>query len=494
MLKNIVIKFKNTKEILSWSILLLTIVFLINACSKDDDEPLQLFPNAGPSFIDIENDGYVVQLNAVPVKEPLTGTWRIYNGENGSFENVNDPKSKFYGEPGESYTLGWEIGNGNDYGAASITVSFVPLNPVIIAPTSTIDTLTNNVSAYLKAEEPKFGATGKWEIVNGTNGRIENSDNFKAEFIGKEKSDYKLQWTLSYGSKAVSTEVSFVTDVLNADAGPDQLDVKNLKEETDKYFSLEAYLPAGATAVWEIVENKSSATIYDTNNPNSLIKGIEDTTYTLKWKVELDEYTSIDSVAIRFRGKWGVWKDSRDNQTYKFAEINGLEWMSENYNYAADPGNGSWYYGHAYRAVIEEGYPLETPDDRKKYGRVYTYLTAADYAPEGWRLPTGEEMYNLIVSQGGTLYAKDKLTTGGKTGFDLNYPGYLEFSSFSDPAFRNVFRGQDKTALYWTNDYNEFNGAAVAIATSINGESIDSTVLFESYYALPVRYVREIQN
>ncbi len=35
---------------------------------------------------------------------------------------------------------------------------------------------------------------------------------------------------------------------LNADAGPDQLDMKNQKEAVDKYFTLEAYLPAGSTA------------------------------------------------------------------------------------------------------------------------------------------------------------------------------------------------------------------------------------------------------
>jgi uncharacterized protein (TIGR02145 family) len=494
MLRNTILKFQKSKKILNWSVLLLTVVFLVNACSKEDDDPLELFPNAGPSFIDIENDGYVVELNAIPVKEPLTGTWRIYNGENGTFENVLDPKTKFYGEPGEAYTLGWEISDGNDYGASSITVSFKPLNPVIISPSADIDVLTNNVSAYLKAEEPKFGATGKWEIVNGTDGRIENSDTANAEFIGKEKSEYKLQWVLNYGSKSVPTDVSFVTDVLKAYAGPDQLDIKNKKGETDKYFTLEAYLPAGSTAEWEVIQNASIAKVYNKDNPNSLIKGIADSNYMLKWKVVLDTYTSTDSVNIRFRGKYGVWQDARDNQTYKFSEINGLEWMSENYNYAEQPGDGSWYYGHAYRSIIEDGYPIETTEDRKKYGRVYTYYTAVDFPPEGWRLPTSAEVYDLIVSQGGTLYAKEKLTTGGETGFDLSYPGYFEFSSSSDPAFRNIFKGQDNTALYWTNDYNAFNDAAVAISASLNGESIDSTILFAAFYALPVRYVREIQN
>lgn len=493
MLKYIVVTFVNAKGILNSIILLLAMAFLVHACAPDD-KPIELNPNGGPSFVDIENDGYVVQLNAVPVKPPLIGTWLIYIGENGYFEDIHNPNTKFYGEPGESYTIGWEVSNGEDYKASSITVSFKPLNPVIIAPEADVDTLRNNVSAYLKAEEPKFGATGLWEIINGNNGRIENGQNYKAEFIGKEKSSYKLRWTLSYGTKAVYKEIDFITDVLNAYAGPDQLDIKNQKEAVDKYFTLEAYLPAGSTAEWEVIKNASLATVYTKNNPNSLIKGIADSLYTLKWKVVLDAYESVDSVNVRFRGKWGMWKDSRDNQTYRFTELNGLEWLSENYNYAAEPGNGSWYYGHAYRGVVEEGYPLENNEDRKKYGRLYSHNTAVNFAPEGWRLPTSEEVYNLIVSQGGTLYAKDKLTTGGKTGFDLGFPGYLEFSSGSDPANRNVFRGQDKTAQYWTSDSNPDNDLGVAIATSVNGESIDLVVLFASYYALPVRYVRAIQD
>lgn len=492
MLKKKIIDIIKLKHLISSCSMLLLIAMLAYTCAPDED-PLQLNPNGGPSFVDIENEGYVIQLNAIPVKPPLVGTWRIYIGENGRFEDIHDPKTLFYGEPGETYTLGWEISDGDNYKASSITVSFKPLNPVIITPKADADTLKNNVSAYLKAEAPKFGASGKWEVISG-DGRIENAENFKAEFIGKEKSEYKIRWTLSYGSKAVFKEVDFVTDVLNAYAGPDQLDIKNEKGVTDKYFTLEAYLPAGATAEWEVVKNAEVAIVYNAGNPNSLIKGVADSLYTLKWKVMLDTYTSVDSVDIRFRGKWGMFKDTRDNQTYRYAEVNGLEWMAENFNYAADPGNGSWYYGHAFRAIIEDGYPLETKEDRKKYGRVYSIFAAKDYAPEGWRLPTATEVGDLIVSQGGTLYAKDKLEEGGPTGLDLGYPGYLEFSSSSDPAFRNVFRGQDITGLYWTDTYVDYNDTSVALSLTKNGETIDSAILFASYYALPVRYVRDIQD
>ena len=494
MSKDKVVNYLNTKKIVSRSFWFLLMVVFIQACSSNDSEPLVLNPNAGPSFLDVENDGYVVELNAVPVKPPLVGTWRIYNGKNGSFTDINDPKTQFRGEPGETYTLGWEIGNGHDYGAASITVSFKPLRPVIISPDAVTELLKDNVSAYLIAEEPKFGATGQWEIISGDNGRIENSQNFKAAFIGKEKLNYTLRWTLKYGSKAVFKEVSFATDVLRANAGPDQLDIKNLKEVADKYFTLEGYLPAGAKAEWTVIKNATFATVYNKDNPNSLIKGIADTTYTLKWKVVIDDYTSEDNVDIRFRGKWGMWKDTRDNQTYRFTEINGLEWMAENYNYAANPGNGSWYYGSAYRAIIKDGHALETKEDRKKYGRLYSYETAVSAAPEGWRLPSPNEVYDLIVSQGGTLYAKNKLMTGGKSGFDLNYPGYLEFASYADPANRNVFSGQAKIAQYWTSDYSPSTQLGYVYITSLNSESIDLVVLYTNYYALPVRYVRAIQK
>ncbi len=44
-----------------------------------------------------------------------------------------------------------------------------------------------------------------------------------------------------------------------------------------------------------------------------------------------------------------------------------------------NPGDGSWYYGSAYRGIIEDGYPLETNEDRKKYGRVYTHTNCCRF-------------------------------------------------------------------------------------------------------------------
>ncbi|MCG8579692.1 MAG: fibrobacter succinogenes major paralogous domain-containing protein, partial [Bacteroidales bacterium] len=180
---------------------------------------------------------------------------------------------------------------------------------------------------------------------------------------------------------------------------------------------------------------------------------------------------------------------------YRFCEINGLEWMSENYNYEYNPGVGSLYYGYADRSVIKAGHAIETDEDRKLYGRLYDWPSAMAAAPEGWRLPTELEVDDMIISLGGNLYAEPKIKVGGETGFDLNFPGM--FSRYgSDPAYRNVFDLMDKIGYYWTSDYSEDTGFVGVYYVGdelegVGGGGINgaSTIVY-----LPVRYVRDVQK
>jgi hypothetical protein len=423
----LIIQFKQMKEVIMrykiiGSVLLFALVVLLGACSKEDDMII-LNPDAGSDFLNIENDGYVVKLNAVPAPEGQVGTWHIYIGENGRFDNANDPKTQFYGEPGEKYVLSWELSEGGEYKSESIDVSFKALQPVLF--TSVQDTIYNNISLYLKAEAPRFGAKGTWTIVDGNGGQILKADQNEAEFVGIDFEEYTVRWSLTYGSKEVFKEIQFVTDQLKASAGEDNLDIKTSKQGDTKFFTLEGFLPAGASGTWNIL-NGQNGTVHSKNIDNSLFEGEADTTYTLTWTVNLDAIESVDTVHIRFRGNWGMWTDSRDGQSYRFTEVNNLEWMADNYNYAAEPGTGSWYYGQAERSITKTGYPLETEADRKKYGRVYNYSTAIDYAPEGWRLPTTTEFIEMLISLGGPLFANDKIIEGGDANIELNFPGYFD--------------------------------------------------------------------
>ncbi len=469
--------------------IILCLATMFGSCDKEDDS-LELHSNPGSSFLDVENEGYVVTLNAQAAPEGQTGRWKIFMGENGSFDDETNPQSNFFGEPGETYLLGWEVSRGNQYEVANINVSFKPLQPRIL--TAVEDTLHNNISLQLEAEAPKFGAEGRWEIVDGQGGRVENFQNPEAQFIGKADESYTLRWTLSYGSKEESLDLSFQTDVLRAEAGVDRLDIKTSKDES-KYCNMEALLPAGATGNWEIIEG-GNGKLYSFEDPNSIFEGLADSLYTLTWTVQLDEYQAVDTVQVRFRGKYGVWTDSRDGQTYRFVEVNGLEWMAQNFNYVAitTQYGRSWYYGQSDRAYLENGHPLETEDERKFYGRLYNYYAAVESTPEGWRLPSRKEIEELLNHLGGEMYAVEKLKLGGEVGTDFNYGGSLSYSN-GIAGRKDYYSGMDESGIFWTSYYDEnrFEGLGQIFSPESNYTGI--APLSAYFTGVSVRYVRDVQ-
>jgi len=462
---------------------------MLGSCDKED-ESLELNSDPGNSFLDVESEGYVVALNAQVAPEGQTGSWKIFMGENGSFDDETNPQSNFFGEPGETYLLGWEVSQGNQYQVANINVSFKALDPRIL--TAVEDTLHNNISLQFEAEAPKFGAEGRWEIVEGQGGRIENFQNPLAQFMGKEDESYILRWTLSYGAKEESLDFTFQTDVLRAQAGTDRLDIKTSKDES-KYCNLEAFLPAGANGNWEIIEG-ANGKLYSPEDPNSIFEGLADSLYTLTWTVQLNEYQAVDTVKVRFRGKYGTWTDNRDGQTYRFVEVNGLEWMSENFNYAVnDTEYGrSWYYGQSSRAFIEDGHAIETEEDRKLYGRLYNWYAAVEATPEGWRLPTKAEFNELENYLGGQMYSTEKLRSGGEVGTDFNLGGAISYSN-GNTGRRDYYSKMDKQGIFLTSyfDPNRWESHGKVFYESGNGTSFAPVHVF--FTGVSVRYVRDVQ-
>ena len=478
-------KIKESQYILSF----LLLIALLGGCRMEENliEP-QSFP--GPDFIDIENDGYVVILGAQEPAAGLTGTWKIFNGENGRLEEPVNPKTRFLGEPGETYLLGWEVRNADQYRTETITVSFKELNPVIT--TQVIDTVYNNVSLILEAEKAKFGAQGAWQIVKGDGGRIENNAAANTIFVGKAHAQYTLEWSLSYGSKMATRQISFITDELVADAGEDQLDIKT-SDEITKFYNLKAVLPPGATAEWELL-NGGQGRIYSSADPHSIFEGVADSIYTLLWTVNLDQYQSVDTLQLRFRGKWGLWTDNRDGQSYRYVEINGLEWMAENFNYNYNSAQGrSWYYGQSARAFINMGYPVESVEDRKHFGRLYNWIAADEAVPEGWRLPTNEDFANLENYFGGPSYAGPALAVGGESGLDLNHGGYVSYADGSTEQ-RDYYSDLENIGYFWTANYDPNRYEASAQLLGNTGKSSLFDLSFHVYYfGISVRYVRDAQ-
>lgn len=471
---------------------LLLLVMLFSACRKDD-ELIELFSDPGSSFLDIENDGYFVQLQAQGVSEGQNGTWRIFNGDNGRFEDQHNPTTLFYGEPGETYLLGWEVSQNNQVETGMINVSFKALNPVI--KTQVTDTLYNNISLHLEADPAKFGAEGVWKIIDGQDGQIINPEEANAIFIGKAHENYHITWTLSYGSKSDSSVITFTTDELKANAGEDDLQIYTTKGTEIKYYNLNAHAPAGGSGVWKLVSGPQGK-VYNINDASSIFEGIADTTYLLTWAVEVNGVQDMDTLKLAFRDKWGIWTDPRDGQTYRYATENGLDWMAENYNYNLEyspSGYGlCWYYGQSSRANIVEGHAVETEEDRKYYGRLYNYYGAYEATPPGWRLPSPGEIADLIATAGGGKFAYDNLIEGGETGVDFVLGGMLGYSGGYVNS-RDTYDYMGISGVIISDKYFETDFSFYAFEISSQSEGLYRFRTSAYFTGASVRYVRDAQ-
>lgn len=104
-----------------------------------------------------------------------------------------------------------------------------------------------------------------------------------------------------------------------------------------------------------------------------------------------------------------IINDSRDGKSYQIVNFNGLNWMTENLNYAID---GSACYEN-------------NLDNCEKYGRLYTWNQAKKACPKGWRLPSKNEWNNA------------------PKGIWNSFAGYFYVAKGS-------FYKKDATAFYWT--------------------------------------------
>ena len=112
----------------------------------------------------------------------------------------------------------------------------------------------------------------------------------------------------------------------------------------------------------------------------------------------------------------GEFKDARDNRTYKTVKIGNQTWMAENLKFAQDSLVESWCYE-------DDDFNCE------KYGRLYRWMTAVGkteeecgyqkacsltypvqgICPEGWHIPSKDELVTLVENAGGPSIAGARL-------------------------------------------------------------------------------------
>lgn len=102
----------------------------------------------------------------------------------------------------------------------------------------------------------------------------------------------------------------------------------------------------------------------------------------------------------------GTYLDARDNKTYHWVRIGGLEWMIENLCYDLDDETNCTYY---LDYNDSQNYSMEDKWS-DKYGFLYTHAGAMKAVPEGWRVPSDEDWKLLEQTLG--LTSKEADTYG----------------------------------------------------------------------------------
>lgn len=150
----------------------------------------------------------------------------------------------------------------------------------------------------------------------------------------------------------------------------------------------------------------------------------------------------------------GSFTDSRDGHEYKTIKLGDQVWMGENLAFKTD--NSCWVYEGV------DGY-VET------YGYLYSWETAQNVCPDGWRLPTDAEFVILWGFLGGSETDGGKLKESGTDHWNSPNAGATNSSGFT--ALSSGKSGDNEHKMYlglmtyfWTSeDYDEDMGASWAL-------------------------------
>ena len=148
----------------------------------------------------------------------------------------------------------------------------------------------------------------------------------------------------------------------------------------------------------------------------------------------------------------GTMTDPRDGQTYKTIKIGKQEWTAQNMNHQ---NPNSWCYNNQ-------------PASCEKFGRLYSYVGAAQACPPGWRLPTMKDWAKLIEETGEEKSAIE-LREGGKTSFNALLAGVR--------YHHGEFNHKDENAYFWSHVFADNEPAWVFLI----GRTMHSVTRIQSF-------------
>ena len=179
--------------------------------------------------------------------------------------------------------------------------------------------------------------------------------------------------------------------------------------------------------------------------------------------------------------EYGEFTDSRDNRTYKTINIGHTKWMAENLQFDTDS------------SVCFGGYHGNTSFSCMRYGKFYGYEDALNACPEGWRLPTKEELDTLVYI-GAPYKSTYNLVSVENPEYKGNNESGFSFVTAGSQSWNGNFYNEMKSGYIWASTKYDENSAY--ILDVYHGNGIGDTVyvakqFFNNEVRINVRCVSE---
>ncbi|MCL2327528.1 MAG: hypothetical protein FWC39_03325 [Bacteroidetes bacterium] len=125
--------------------------------------------------------------------------------------------------------------------------------------------------------------------------------------------------------------------------------------------------------------------------------------------------------------------DNRDRKRYPVISIGNQVWFGKNLDYATPT---SFYY--------------RNDSSRASYGRLYYYKETESACPEGWRIPTDVDFYELIDYLGGPFLASKSLRSINYWDDDSNGTNKSNFCALpTGNKWGNNYAEHGELAVFW---------------------------------------------
>lgn len=203
--------------------------------------------------------------------------------------------------------------------------------------------------------------------------------------------------------------------------------------------------------------------------------------------------------------RYESYTDERDGNMYRTVKIGNQIWMADNFAYLPGINVKTSVAANKLKYYV---YPGDTKDVEvarqseyyREYGVLYNWMTAAECAPAGWRLPTKADWNTMLEyvakdnnlsnadsvvwSEVGKLLKMADWTSGiSRYGLDVTAAPSLEYTG-------EMFAAEDKAGFWSSTEATAFAGSAISFE-----KSSDDAVWKEENKAsaFPVRLVKDLK-